>query len=212
MSKGQKQLQQQATDRSAEQNRIGTAAANNVQNNPEVAAQRARVQGRRGYINAGDLADAKDFVSNRANTAAREQQRETKSNLLKTGVAGLASNYADPTQIALADKMNKDEFARDSAAQTESDAANYIADTENQEQGLINTELGASESVMNSAWNSSNQNMGMAAQIAASRASVMPAILGAAISGAAGIATGGNWFQRAAGAARGGGGSFNGVT
>jgi hypothetical protein len=123
--------------------------------------------------------------------------------LAQTGIAGLASNYADPTQIALADKMNKDEFARDSAAQTESDAKDYIANTENMEQNLIGTETGVDSSIMNSAWGNANANLQTAAQIAASRASILPSILGSAIQGAAGIATGSNWFQRAAAPAAG---------
>jgi hypothetical protein len=203
MSKGQKQLQTTATNRSAEQYQAGTAASQRLQDNPEIAQRRALVQKRRGYIDSGTIGDAADFVSNRAAIANREQQRENKSNLAQTGIAGLASNYADPTQIALADKMNKDEFARDSAAQTESDAKDYIANTENMEQNLIGTETGVDSSIMNSAWGNANANLQTAAQIAASRASILPSILGSAIQGAAGIATGSNWFQRAAAPAAG---------
>jgi hypothetical protein len=202
MPKGQKRIQQTAETRSAEQYQTGTDAAHRIENNPEVAARRALVQKRRGYIDAGKIGDAEDFVSNRAAIAQRAEQRDMRSNLASTGIAGLASNYADPTQVALADKTNKDEFARDSAATAEDDARKYISDTENMETGLINTELGADQSVMNSAWGSANSNLATAAQVAAARASIMPSILGAAIQGGAAIAAGGNWFQHGAGASQ----------
>lgn len=205
MGKGQKQLQQQATTQSQQQYQTGTQAQQALlAGSPEFNAYKTRVASRRAAIDTGTLAQAKDFISNSANVAAREQQRETKANLTKSGVAGLASNYADPNQIVLADKMNKDEFARDSAAQTEADANQYIGDTTAQEQDIINKEIGVDTSVMNTALGTSTSNLQLASQIAASRASILPSIIGSALGGASSIIAGGNWFQRGAG---GGGGA-----
>lgn len=200
MGKGQKQIQQTATQRSTEQYAVGKQGQQDLQNNPDFKARQARVAERRAAIDAGDLANAKDFMSNKAKVAERMRGREARTNLTKTGVAGLASNYANPTQIALADQLYKDEFARDSAAQTEADARDYISQTEAMETDIINTGLGISSNVMNAGFGTANNNLQMAAQVAASRASILPSILGAAIQGGAAVATGSNWFQRGAGA------------
>jgi hypothetical protein len=199
MAKGQKNLQDTATKRSAEQHQTGTQAAQRLQNNELVHQRRARVQKRRGMIDSGRIADAEDFISNRAAVAKRMEQRDMRSNLTSTGVAGLASNYADPTQIALADKANRDEFARDAAAEAEDDARRYMAETNQMESDQIATETGIDQSIMGNAWNSANQNMDTAARIAASRASILPSILGAAIQGGMAVATQGNWFNKASG-------------
>lgn len=204
MAKGQKRIQTTAETRSAQQYDAGNQASQRLQNNPEIAARRARIQKRRGYIDAGKIADAEDFVSNRAAIAKRSEQRDMRANLASTGIAGLAANYADPTQVALADKANKDEFARDSAAQTEQDAKEYMSETNAMEQDLINTETGVDSSIMSNAWGNSNANLQTAAQVAASRASIMPAILGSIISAGASVATQGNWFNRGASAGAGG--------
>lgn len=205
MSKGQKAIQDTATQRSTAEYNAGVDARNRLRNDPALLARRALVASRRAAINAGDLRNAKDFIGNSANTAAQESQREAKSNLADTGIAGLAENYADPTRIALSKQVQKDEFARDSAAQTESDAKDYINQTSAMESDLIQTDANIESGVMNTAFGTSQSNLQLAAQIAASRSSVLPSILGAAIGGATSIATGGNWFQRTAGGGGGGG-------
>jgi hypothetical protein len=194
MGKGQKRIQTAAENRSAEQHTIGTQASEAAK--AAVAARKLQVGKRRAAIDAGTIGDQKDFVSNRAAVAERARQRDTRANLTKTGIAGLASNYADPTQIALADQANKDEFARDSAAQTESDAADYINQTNAMEENTFNAEVGTDMGVMNSAWGNSQNNLGLAAQIAASRASVVPGLIGAAIGAGTQVAAGSNWFQK----------------
>lgn len=196
MGKGQKAIQQTATTRSAEQYAAGNDAAKRLVDSPELSALKDRVHTRRAAIDAGDLRGAKDFVGNSANTAAREQDRELKANLTKTGVAGLASNYADPTAVALADQANKDEFARDSAAQNEADAKDYIGQTENMESGIINTETGRDTAIMGNAWGNANSNLNTAAQVAAARSSILPSVLGSVIQGTAGVVEGSNWFQK----------------
>lgn len=196
MGKGQRQLQDTATRRSAEQYDRGRQAQLDLKNNPEFKALKARLAQRRKHLDTGTVADAKDFVSNRAAVAERKRQRDSKVNLTKTGVAGLASNYANPTQVALADKLYEDEFVRDSAAQTESDFKEYIAQTDAMERDVINTELGIDSGIMNSAFGVSQNSLSQAAQIAASRASILPSLLGGAISGFAGIASNSNWFNR----------------
>lgn len=128
--------------------------------------------------------------------AEREQQRETKQNLTDTGVAGLASNYADPTQIALAKQLNKDEFARDSAAQTEADAKEYIGQTAAMESDIIQSDANIESGIQGTAFGTASNNLQLASQIAAQRASILPGIIGAALGAAGSVATGSNWFQR----------------
>lgn len=211
MGKGQKELQNTATQRSAEQHQSGNDARNRlITGSPDFQAREQLIKDRRNAINTGTIADAKDFIGNRANTAARERDRALKAGVAKTGVAGLASNYADPTKIALADQANKDEFARDSAAQNESDAANYINQTIGMEDQAIGQQIGVDQNIMGNAYGNSNSQLGLASQIAAQRASVLPSIIGAAVPVAAGIASagmssGGSWFSR--GASGGGGGA-----
>lgn len=195
MGKGQKELQTKATQRSDEQYATGNAASKRLTDGSEEFKKRKElVARRRKAIDTGTLAEQSDFIGNRANTAERERQRSLRANTLQTGVAGLASNYADPTQIALAEKANKDEFARDSAAQNEADAAAYMAETMGMEDQLINQQIGIDQNMMSSAWGNSNNNMQLASQIAAQRASIMPAILGGAIQAGASMA--GAWFSK----------------
>ena len=197
-------MQQTATNRSNEQYAVGKQAQVDLKNNPDFQARKARVAARRASIDAGDLANAKDFVSNRAAVDERKRARDAKANLVKTGVAGIASNYADPTAVALAEKAYEDEWARDSAAQTEFDAKEYMAQTDAMESDIINTGINIDSGIMNAGFGNASTNLQMASQIAAQRASVLPSILGSVISGAAGVAAGSNWFQRGAGAASGG--------
>lgn len=202
MGKGQGRIQREAEQRSRQEYTDGQAAKQRMLNNPELKARKARVAERRKAIDAGDLANAKDFISNRSAVAERERARETRMNITDTGVAGLAANYADPTQIALAKKLYKDEFARDSAAQTEVDARNYIDETDAMERDIISTELGIDSGVMNTSFGVSQSNQTLAAQIAAQRASVVPGIIGSALGEGAGILTQSNWFQNLGGARR----------
>ena len=204
MGKGQKKLQQQSTARTDEQHRAGVEARERLRNDPALAERRALVSQRRSAINAGDLRNQKDFISNSANVAERKRQRDMRANLAKTGIAGLASNYADPTQIALAERANSDEWERDSAAQTHADMNAYIGQTEAMEADLINHNAQIESGIMTAAFGNSVQNMNLAAQIAAQRASIAPAIIGAAIGGASRIATA--WFNPAAAAGAGSGG------
>ena len=127
--------------------------------------------------------------------AKRAEEYKARLNLTKTGIAGLASNYADPTQVALANKVYEDEFARDSAGQTEDDARNYIGETRAMENDLIQTQIGVDSGVMNSAYGVSQGNQQLAAQIAAQRASILPGILSGVIGGAALVAAGSSWFR-----------------
>jgi len=175
--------------------------------NPELKARKARVAERRNAIDTGTISDAKDFISNRAAVAERERSREAKMNVTDTGVAGLAANFANPTQIALAKQLYKDEFARDSAAQTETDAKNYMDETDAMERDIISTTLGIDSGIMGTSFGVSQSNQQLAAQIAAQRASVFPSILGAAIGAGAGMITQSNWFSGAARAAGGASGT-----
>lgn len=203
IAKGQKRIQDQAETRSSQQYQDAQAAKQRLLDNPELKARRLRVADRRKAIDSGTIADAKDFISNRAAVAERERSREARSNITDTGVAGLAANYANPTQIALAKQLNKDEFARDSAAQTETDAQNYMNETDAMERDIISTDLGINSGIMGTSFGVSQNNQQLAAQIAAQRASIVPGIIGAAIGGATGILTQSNWFNRGSGAARG---------
>lgn len=207
MGKGQKELQNTATQRSAEQYKAGQDATQRlITGSPEEQARRKLIADRRHAIDTGTIAQARDFIGNQANTAERERQRQLRSSTAKTGIAGLASNYADPNQIALADQANKDEFARDSAAQNEADAQNYINQTTAMEDQTIGQQIGINQGIAGNAYGNSNSQIGLASQIAAQRASVLPSIIGAAISGAAGIASAGatSWFKPAAAAAQAG--------
>ena len=204
MGKGQKQLQNTATQRSNEQHQVGIEAQRRlVTGSPEFQARKTRVADRRAAINSGDLRNAKDFIGNSAQTAKREEERQTRANLTSTGVAGLASNYADPTRIAMMEKMNKDEFARDSAAQNEENARQYMTETDAMESDVIQTDIGVNNGIMSSAFGTAQSNLQMASQIAASRASIAPAIIGAIAGGAAQAATGSNWFNKKSGGATG---------
>ncbi len=196
IGKGQKQIQQTATTQSQEQYRTGVDAQNRLRNDPQLAARKALVEGRRGAINSGDLRNQKDFVSNAANVAERKRQRDMRANVMKGGVAGLASNYADPTQVALAEKAYSDEFERDSASQTHADLNQYMSETTAMETDLINHNAQIESGIMGTAFGTANNNLQLASQIAAQRASVLPGILGAAIGGASSMLTGSNWFNK----------------
>lgn len=154
---------------------------------------------RRNSVETGTIADQADFVHNRTFLADQNAQREAKANLAKSGVAGLAENYADPTQIALAKRVIEDEWARDAASAAEEEAGNYIKETDAMENDLINTQINTDSNVMGSAFGVSQNQQQVAAQIAASRASVLPSILGMALGAGAQIATGAGWFSKKSG-------------
>lgn len=196
MAKGQKKIQEDAQRRSAAEYQEFKDSRTRLLNNEMAAERRNLIKNRKAAIDTGTIGDMKDFRSNRANVAERKRQRDARVNLTKTGIAGLASNYADPTQVALAAKMNDDEFARDSAGQTEADANAYIAETRAMEDQMIQYDAGNEYAIMGHSRADSMDNIRLAAQIASTRASVVPSIIGAAIQGVAGIATHGNWFQR----------------
>lgn len=201
MGKGQKALQETATTRSNEQYQSAQDAKNRLINNQTLMDFKTRQAARRHAIETGQIADAKDFISNRAAVANRLEQYKTKANLTKTGIAGLASNYTNPNQIALANRLYEDEFARDSAAQAEADAKDYIAQTDANDQSIIALEQGRDAGIMNSSFGFAQNSMSQASQIAAQRASVLPSIIGSAISTGAGIITQSNWFNRGGGGA-----------
>ena len=200
MAKGQKELQQKADQRSDQQFATATEAQKRlVDGSPEFQAKKAQVAERRKSVDSGTIAERSDFIGNKSFVAERNAQREAKANLAKSGVAGLASNYANPTQIALAKQVIDDEWARDSATQQEQDALNYINETNAMENDIINAEANADASVMNSAFGVSQAQQDLAARISASRSSVLPAILGAFAGGVSLVATAGTgaWFNRA---------------
>lgn len=193
MAKGQGRIQQSAETRSAQEYQATQQARENQRNNPILQARAARVAARRKAIELGTVADDPEFMSNKAAVAQREQQRQNRANLTSTGVAGLASNYANPTLVALNEKARKDEFARDSAYQAHADLAGYMAETNALESDVQNTQLGIEGNIMAQAGGMSMSNQQLAAQIAAQRASIAPALIGAAIGGAAQVASA--WFM-----------------
>lgn len=191
MAKGQESQQKKAEQRSDEQYADGRAATQRqVAGSPELNARKQLVSDRNKAITSGTISESPDFLSNKAAVAKRAEDYKARLNLTKTGIAGMASNYADPTQVALANKVYEDEFARDSAAQAEDDARNHIAETRAMENDLIQTQINVNSGIMNSAYGVSQSQQQLAAQIASQR-NILPAIIGAAISGASSVATAG---------------------
>lgn len=193
-------MQQKADKRADEEFAVAKDAQKRlVDGSPEFQAKKVQVAERRNAIDKGTIADRADFIGNKSFVAERNEQRDAKANLAKSGVAGLASNYADPTQIALAKQVIDDEWARDSATQQEQDAANYINETNAMENDIINSEIGTDTNIMSSAFGVSQQQQQTAAQIAASRASILPSILGMAIGAGSQVASAGTtaWFKKA---------------
>ncbi len=197
MAKGQKKIQDQQTQRSEEQYDTGRAAQKRlVDGSPEFQARKARVGKRRGYIESGTIADDADFASNKQAVAERAEQFGRRQNLLDTGVAGLAANFADPTQVSLAKEAGKEEFGRDSAAQAQEDANNYRRETDAMENDLINTQINVDSGVMGNAFGTSQSQIQLASQIAAQRSSVLPSIIGMALGAGAQVAAGSGWFTK----------------
>lgn len=200
MAKNQKRIQQQQEQRSQQQYDTGLSAQKRlIDGSPEFQARQAQLAARNNYIQTGTIADDKNFVSNKDAVAERAMQFERRQNLTDTGIAGLAANYTNPTQIALAKQMSKDEFGRDSAAQTSADAKQYINDTRSMEDNIINQKIGIDSGIMGTAFGASQSQIQLAAQIASQRASVLPGILGMALGAAGQVASGGmagGWFAR----------------
>lgn len=192
MAKGQGRIQNTSEQRSAQEYQATQEARNNQRNNPILKAREARVAARRKAIELGTVADDPEFMSNKSAVAQREQQRRNRANLTSTGVGGLASNYANPTMVAMQEKALKDQFSRDSAYQAHADLAGYMAETNAMEADVQNTQLGIEGNIMAQAGGMSMSNQQLAAQIAAQRASIAPALIGAAIGGAAQVASA--WF------------------
>lgn len=190
IAKGQKQLQDTATKRSDEQYAVGKQAQQNlITGTPEMKADEQRVATRRATINSGDYLNAKDFYGNKDRLAEQQKIRDNVKSLTPTGAGGLALPYANATQIALADKVSNDEFARDQAAQNESDIRDYNAQTDAMEQNLINRQIGVNQSVMGEGFQQANINHQEAAQIARDRSASIMQLAGMALGGFANLAT-----------------------
>lgn len=182
MAKGQKALQTTATTRDAEQ--YGTAKeaqSRLVEGSQEFKDYSARTADRRKTIEDGTFAESKDFLSNRDAVAARKSQRDASLNMADTGFGALGARYADPNQLAITNAITKDEFARDSAMQAEADKRAFVGQTEAQENDVVNKRIGVDSSVMSAGFNQANYNFSQAAQIAATRASLVPGLIGAAL-------------------------------
>lgn len=190
IAKGQKQLQDDATQRSKEQYTVGKQAQQNlITGTPEMQADQQRVATRRATINSGDYLNAKDFYGNKDRVAEQQKIRDNVKSLTPTGAGALALPYANSTQIALADKVSNSEFARDQAAQNEQDIRDYNAQTDAMEQNLINRQIGVNQSVMGEGFQQANVNQDRAAQIARDRSASMMQMVGMALGGFSSLAT-----------------------
>lgn len=141
-------------------------------------------------IEDGTYANSADFLSNKDAVAQRKGVYDATASLKPTGLGALAMNQVDPRAVADQERVRSDEFARDSALQAQADKRGYIQQTEAQESDIIGKRLGVDSTIMGAAFGQSNYNQSLAAQIAASRASILPSIVGGAISGASTIAGG----------------------
>ena len=185
MPKGQKQLQDQSTQRSNQQYDTGREAQLRLlEGSPEFQAYQSRTADMRKTIDNGAFADSKNFLSNRDAVAKRMAQRDGTLNMARTGAGALGAAYVNPKQLADQDNLSRDEFARDSALQAEEDKRNFINQTNMQEQDIIGKRIGVDTTVMGGAFGQSNYNFSQAAQIAASRASVLPSLIGMGLQGA----------------------------
>jgi hypothetical protein len=194
MGSGQKRIQTTAENRSEEQWRRGVEAQERALNDPVFKARQARALSRQKSIKEGTLAENKEFRSNAAGVAERNRQYDARTNLANSGIAGLASNYADPNMVANAARQRKDEWTRDSAAQTEADANEFIRETDAMDRDNIAHAAAINSGIMNSAFGVSQNQQQTAAQIAATRASILPGMLGAVLGTAGQV--GSAWFAR----------------
>lgn len=184
MAKGQKKLQETATARDKEDRESATAARERlIDGSPEFKAFADRTTANRKTIDEGTFADSKDFLSNRDAVAARTSQRKAQINMADTGYGAVGARYADPNQLAITNAIMDDEFARDSAMQAESDKRDFITQNKMDQSDVVNKKIGVDSTVMGSGFNQSNYNFGQAAQIASSRASLVPGLIGTAIGG-----------------------------
>lgn len=192
MAKGQKELQKESTARSKQQYAVGqTAQQNLISGTPAIQADNARIASRRKTIETGDYANDKNFVSNKDRLTAQNTQRQNALSLAPTGAGAIAMKYADPNQIALSQKISDNEFARDQAAMAEEDVRQFIAQTDLQEQGQIQRDIGINSSLMGEGFQQANYNMQQSAQIAAQRAAQMQQMIGMVAGGLASTLTGG---------------------
>lgn len=188
MAKGQKALQNTAKARDKENYETARQAQQRlVDGSPEFKAFADRTAGRQKTIDDGTFADSKEFLSNRDAVAARASQRNAAVNMADTGYGAVGARFADPNQLAITNAIMKDEFARDSAMQAESDKRGFIAQTEQQQNDVVNKKIGIDSNVMASGFNQSNYNFSQAAQIASTRASLVPGLIGAAVGGASSV-------------------------
>ena len=192
MPKKQKELQQQATQRSDQQYAVGQQAQQRlIEGTPEMKADQQRVAERVATRNSGDYSNAKDFFSNKDRLAEQKRERDNVLSLNPTGASAIAMQYANPTQIALSQKIADDEFARDQTAQTEQDIRDYNSQTDAMEQNIINRQIGINSDIMGTGFSQANINQDRAAQIAAQRASFLSNMVGMALGGFSSLATGG---------------------
>lgn len=173
-----------------------------LEGSPEFKAYQARVAKRRQAIDTGTFANSADFLSNKDAVAQRKATYDATASLKPTGLGALALNKVNPAAVADQERVRRDEFARDSAMQAESDKRGFIGETNAMESDIIGKKLGVDTTIMGAAFGQSNYNQSLAAQIAAQRASVLPSIVGGAISGVTGM------FSFGAGGGGGGGGCW----
>jgi hypothetical protein len=185
LGKGQKELQKTATEQSKQDLVTAKAASDRLINNPQLKALEERTAADRTAIDNGTFQNSSRFSSNRDAVAQRIAQRNGSMSLARTGFGALGARYADPNQLAQQDNILRDENARDIALQAEEDARTFKNQTYLNEDNLINKRVGIDSGIMATAYGQSNYNFSQAAQIASQRASILPGILGAAISGAA---------------------------
>lgn len=204
MAKGQKKLQDQATQRSNEQYASGQQAQNDLRNSPEVAAWQARVKGMRDTINSGNYLNDKNFASNKSRLIDQKNQRESMLSLNPSGAGAMALSNANPNEVAQQRMIADDAFARDQTAQTEQDVRDFRANTDAQEGAIIDYKTGVNTNLMNTGYSNANQNWSNAFQVSQARAANNPwrQAMGAAIQGAVGMLA-----PMASGALSGSGGS-----
>lgn len=151
---------------------------------------RQRIAARRKAIDAKDFDNAPDFIGNKHIAAERNKVLENTANLTQTGIAGLASSYANPDTVAMAAKLLKDRMAQTTGGQWEGDVNQYIQQTGAQETDLANADAGMFTNFYNTETQRAHNNQQIWTQIAMQRAAVLPSLIGAGIGGVAGMFTG----------------------
>lgn len=144
---------------------------------------RMRINARRKSIDNKDYANNTDFINNTSIAAQANQQIQNQANLQDTGIAGLASSYADPTQVAMGARLIKDKMAQNSGMQYESDVKDFVRETSAMETDMMNSETGYYSNLSGQAAGQAFQNQNLAAQIAMQQSSWLPQAIGMGLQG-----------------------------